>query len=127
MDKIKWYLRHFMDGRNGMDECAKTSMIGACIIMMISNVLRSAMVHLLAWMMFVYGLYRIFSRDVRRRSEENHTFLSYLQLGRMNFEQRKTHRIYLCKNCKRKIRVPKGKGKIEITCPSCGCKMIHHT
>ncbi|WP_207645519.1 hypothetical protein [Marvinbryantia formatexigens] len=53
--------------------------------------------------------------------------MSYVELVKMNFEQRKTHRIFMCKVCGKKVRVPKGKGKIEITCPSCGNKMTHHT
>lgn len=54
-------------------------------------------------------------------------FMIYIELVKMNFEQRKTHRIFMCKACGKKVRVPKGKGKIEITCPSCGNKMTHHT
>lgn len=74
-----------------------------------------------------YGLFRVFSKNREKRLKENHVFMSYVELVKMNFEQRKTHRIFMCKVCGKKVRVPKGKGKIEITCPSCGNKMTHHT
>ena len=45
----------------------------------------------------------------------------------MRFEMRKEYRIFRCKGCGRNIRVPRGKGKLEITCPLCGRKVIHRT
>ena len=36
----------------------------------------------------------------------------------------KTHKIMRCPGCGEKLRVPKGAGKINITCPHCGTKFI---
>ena len=32
----------------------------------------------------------------------------------------KEHKYFTCPNCKTVCRVPRGKGKIVITCPKCG-------
>ena len=42
-------------------------------------------------------------------------------------EQKKIYRFYKCKQCKQKIRVPRGRGKIEITCPKCQNHFIKKT
>ena len=45
----------------------------------------------------------------------------------LNFENRKYARVFLCKKCGRYIRIPKKKGRVEVTCPKCGNKEIHRT
>ncbi|MCR4675383.1 MAG: hypothetical protein K5675_10245 [Lachnospiraceae bacterium] len=42
-------------------------------------------------------------------------------------EQKKIYKFYTCSSCGQKVRVPKGKGKIEITCPKCKNTFIKRT
>ena len=42
-------------------------------------------------------------------------------------EDKKAFKFFKCPACRQKIRVPKGKGKIEITCPRCGDRFIKKT
>ena len=42
-------------------------------------------------------------------------------------EQKKIYKFYTCGQCGQKVRVPKGKGKIEITCPKCRNTFIKRT
>ncbi|MCD7981014.1 MAG: zinc-ribbon domain-containing protein [Clostridiales bacterium] len=42
-------------------------------------------------------------------------------------EQRKIYKFYMCPHCSQKVRVPKGKGRIEITCPKCRTTFIKTT
>ena len=129
----------FMQGRYGVDPFAKFTM-GAALVMIIlamfvgkSNFLGTLLdtVGLLA---IVYTYYRIFSRDIQKRYVENQKFLSMTVKLRTRFnkekylmEQRKTHHIYTCPGCKQKIRIPKGKGKIEIDCPKCHTKFVKNS
>lgn len=81
---------------------------------------------------FVYADYRALSRNISARRAEN---ARYEQMVRDLKEKihpsgaDKTHRVFICpnKSCGQKIRVPKGKGKIEITCPKCGEKFVKRT
>lgn len=80
--------------------------------------------YLLGWGCLIYAYFRMFSRNVRKRYDENVRFLNKTAKIRGFFKsqknlmaQRKDYHIYTCPGCKQKIRIPRGKGKIEIRCP----------
>lgn len=118
--------QRFMNGRYGGDELSKTIM-GLCLACLILNlILGRSGLYWLALVLLGISYFRMFSRDYARRYAENQKFLqmkeqvlSKLGLTRRQIEQRKTHHIYRCPSCKQKIRIPRGKGKICITCPKC--------
>ena len=75
-----------------------------------------------------------FQEIFRSVTGENEKFMSLTAGIRRLFskekymmKQRKDYRIFTCPGCKQKIRIPKGKGKIEITCPKCRTKFIKKT
>ena len=127
MEKLRDSWQRFMRGRNGLDELGQAALIAGCILYIITGFLRSGLLRLVSLALIVYSLYRSFSRDRERRMEENRMAQRYAQLVKLNVTQRTTHRIYMCRRCGKLIRVPKGKGKIEIRCPVCGNKMIRRT
>ena len=82
--------------------------------------------------LLVYSYFRIFSRNFGARSLENQRFLQVTGRIRSFFwslkqDKNSPYRIYPCPGCGQKIRVPKGKGKIEITCPKCQRKFRKRT
>jgi predicted RNA-binding Zn-ribbon protein involved in translation (DUF1610 family) len=127
LEKIKAGLRKFMYGRNGADDLTRVVVIIAVILYVIAAAFGLPVVGVFSLVFLYYALFRMLSRNKEKRMIENQRFINYIQAFKLNFEQRKTHRIFVCKRCGKKIRVPKGKGKIEITCPLCGNRMIHRT
>lgn len=126
----------FMQGRYGVDQLARFSM-GAALVLIIAAIFvrrgstAGAVLDTAGLLIIVYTYYRIFSRDIQKRYAENQKFLRTVGKIRMRFsreksimEQRKTYHIYTCPGCKQKIRIPKGKGKIEIECPKCHTKFV---
>lgn len=76
---------------------------------------------------FIYAYYRVFSRNITKRRAENIAFIGFFTRKKLRFQQRKTHKFYSCPKCKAMLRVPKGRGKIEITCKQCGTQFVKNT
>ena len=115
-----------MYGRYGVDAFGKFLVILGLALIIFSGFTRFRLIPLLAWVVIIYAYFRIFSRNIYKRSAENQSYLKRTAkirsfwLNQKNLmKQRKTHHIYKCPSCHQKIRVPKGKGKIEIRCPKC--------
>lgn len=128
---MKEKLRSFFYGRNGMDSLSSTLSWGSIILMLVSGFIRITLLrstlYYLSLMGLIYAYYRVFSRNLSKRQAENYACLSWKNQCKQRWQQRKTHRFYRCPKCKTVLRVPKGKGKISITCRSCGEKFIKKT
>ena len=129
----------FMMGRNGMDDLAnfevKLSWVPLILMLIFNKVTIVATIfNVLFWVLIVHTYFRIFSKNLSKRYEENQKFLNwrYNQVVKMNklkkrSAQRKDYRFYKCPMCKQEVRVPKGHGKIEITCPKCREKFVRRS
>ena len=91
----------------------------------------SMLLYIFGWGVVIYCYFRIFSRNVQKRYAENQAYLmktykirNWFQNQKNIWQQRKVYHIYTCPSCKQKIRIPKGKGKIEVKCPKCGTTFI---
>lgn len=126
----------FMQGRNGVDDFAKFTMGVAFVSIILAMFMRNgsflgALLDTIGLLAIVYTYYRILSKNIQKRYEENQKYLSMTSKVRTRFQkeknlmmQRKTHHIYTCPGCGQKIRIPRGKGKIEIDCPKCHTKFV---
>lgn len=114
-ERIKTALRGFMVGRNGVDTLAWVFCLAGLLLSILGNFEGLELLGLLSNVLLILALFRIFSRNIPKRQAENQKLTQFLA----RIKSRKTHCYFRCPSCKTQVRVPKGKGKIKITCPSC--------
>ena len=119
-------LQKFMIGRYGVDALGKF-LLGVVVVLWAVNLFANNRI-LYSWalLLMVYAYFRMFSRNTTKRYQENVKFLQIknkvvarFKSEKSQLKQRKTHHIYRCPTCRQKIRIPRGKGRICITCPKC--------
>ncbi len=116
---MKERLARFMMGRYGIDALSKFTLGIAIACMVLNLFFRNGILNGIAFLLLVVCYFRMFSRDIGKRYQENVKYWSLRNKVLRFFKLNKTHHIYRCPQCKQKIRIPKGKGKVEITCPKC--------
>ena len=121
------WLRRMMYGRYGVDQL-NYALMGLYVVLYFLSILfhHSRLLSLLSTLCIVLTFYRMLSRQLDRRRAENARFLEAAAplLRRYNAcksrRRDRDHAYFRCPNCGQQLRVPKGKGKISITCRSCG-------
>lgn len=128
---MKQKIQHFMMGRYGADQLGRLLMGISIVFLLVSLFTRLDIFYILALGFMVYEYYRMMSKKVDRRYAENQKYLNgrYRLVVKWNrrkerFRQRKDYHFYRCPSCKQKVRVPRGKGRICITCPKCKREFI---
>ncbi len=124
--KFRDKLMRFMYGRNGFDDFSSGILI-ICLILSIINIfIGSFIIWVLEYILFGYCLFRVFSRNVYKRRNENMKFMSvwrrvkgFFKLKKSKFRDRKTHIFRICPECKANLRLPKAKGTHTVKCPRC--------
>ena len=128
------WLQKVMAGRYGVDECSRFLNTVALISLLLSIVLNnlfSLIFWLLAIAALIWSYFRMFSRNTYKRRAENNAYLTLRYAAtrkltglRQRLQQKRYYRFYKCPSCRVTTRVPKGKGKIRITCPKCGQSFV---
>ena len=125
-------LSRFMYGRNGVDRLGLTMIWAALLLDIINMLLREKPVvggitGLVSGVLLFTALFRMFSRNLEKRRAENTRFMekvwwpvSRRMAGARQQRMDKEHRYFTCHRCGAVCRVPRGKGRIVITCPRCG-------
>lgn len=119
-------LKNFMKGRYGGDQLSMVLLVTSIILTLIGSWTKLPLLTIISYIPLAFSIYRMFSKDLAKRRMENYKFSifispvysKYKSLQR-KFKERKTHKYFKCPNCKRELRLPKGKGKINIRCPKC--------
>lgn len=119
-EKLAARLGRLMYGRYGTDAL---NMVLTAAAFFCSLFGRSYLLYLLSLALITVVLLRAFSRKIGKRRRENELFTGLFRPR----ADAKTHRHFRCPKCAQKVRVPKGKGRIAITCPKCGEKFVKKT
>lgn len=115
-----------MMGRYGTDRlnmailCA--GLVSSILSMMVSRQPFNLIFWALSYILMIWAIFRSLSRNTYKRYQENRKFLQFFD--RIRDRQ---HRYFDCPKCRQMVRVPRGKGKISITCPRCREKFIRKT
>lgn len=140
MNDFRYKMARFFAGRTGVDALGRFFTWLALLLMIATMITHSNIVYLIAMGCLIYSIWRMFSRNYQKRYRENQWFLNktasiryklnprdlinWFQRIKHNFNQRRMYAIFKCPSCKQKLRVPRGRGKIQVTCRKCGNQFI---
>ena len=120
-----------MTGRYGMDQLGQFLSGLLFVVIRLNLFTRSRLLEFVALAGLFYLYFRMFSKNIGKRYQENQAFLTLrfritekFRQWKLKANDQKNHHIYKCPNCKQKIRIPKGHGKVSIHCPKCGTDFI---
>ena len=126
MAQLTAKLQRFMAGRYGTDRLNMAILGTGLAVCLISPFFNNALINLLftavSYGLMIWAICRSLSRNTYARYQENRKFLQFFD--RLKDRQ---HRYYDCPKCRQVVRVPRGKGKIAITCPKCREKFVRKT
>ncbi len=121
------FLQRFMAGRNGPDNISITLFLATVVLYLLNGFLQFGVLSILSLILFGYCMFRMMSKNIVKRRAEDAKFMNIFSPVKEFFKQKiiqikssKTHKFFKCPSCKNVLRVPRGKGKIHITCPKCG-------
>ena len=128
---MQW-LKKQMLGRYGVDQFSLFLLFISIILYLLALPLHSLIIRLLSTMIIIFSYYRILSKNVYKRQQENFKFIRFytpiLKKGRVKLRQIKefkTHKFLKCPNCHQTLRIPRHKGNLSVTCPK--CKKVFHS
>ncbi len=125
-----------MYGRYGMDSYGRFLLVVSAVCLLIgsltANILSEInLCSLVGVLILIYGYFRMLSKNLQRRAQENYVyygakneFTRIIQKLIKKFSYNKTHKVFKCPKCKQQLRVPRGRGKICITCSKCKHEFI---
>jgi phage FluMu protein Com len=129
-----------MMGRYGIDSLWKALLVFYIIALLITNVLyRFSKIaygafYALSLAILIFAIFRVFSKNIEARRSENESWLRFtggikqkFNFQKNKWKQRKTHKFVKCKGCKKTLRLPKHRGKINVTCPHCKNQFVVNT
>ena len=129
MEKLRNKFIAFMYGRNGPDRLYRASVAVFMVLAVINIFVHSVILSVLSWALFIWTMFRCFSKNVYKRGLENQAYLRLEEKVVKKFGMTKTmltdkeHCYKKCRHCKAYLRLPKRSGTHTAVCPKCGEKI----
>ena len=125
--RIGDWFRNFMIGRYGADKLNTHLLIAGVVLMLIGSIFGKKFVlaswcSLLSYVPLIWCIFRMYSRNIEARRRENAAYVNFFA-----HLKDKEHRYFRCPRCHQTVRVPRGRGKINIRCPKCSERFIKNT
>lgn len=133
MNRFRDWVSRVMYGRYGVDQLGRVLLYVEIALLFVSAFVPNIFLSIVTAMLLVWIFFRMMSRNISRRAEENRRFLSGWNrvksffTGGMRAAKDRDHAYFRCPSCGQRVRVPKGKGHIQITCPRCHTQFIKNT
>ncbi len=134
LGNLLFRLRQLMQGGYGNDGLTMPLVVLSCVVTLISSLSHLWWLRLLGSAILLWAIFRMFSKNHIARRKELQIYFNLKQkiTGfsdnlKTEYQNHKTRKYFKCPNCKGRLFVPRGKGKIQITCRKCGHKFIKRT
>lgn len=140
LSNLGYKIQRFMIGRYGADQLWRALMIFYLLSIVITNIvyrfskIAYYSLSVLSLAIIIFAVFRVFSKNIEARRKENQEWLKITGGIRQKFifakeqnKQKKTHKFVKCKQCKKVLRLPKNKGKLNVSCPHCKNQFVVNT
>ena len=115
-----------MQGRNGVDNLGYHALWTGLIISLVDTLIGLGILGLLGTALYIYAIFRMFSRNVEKRQEENRRYVHFTNNRKKEVKQfflrlkgTKEYKYFRCPSCKNRLRLRRGCGEKHITSPVC--------
>lgn len=125
-ERLKFSFSRFMYGRYGADQFSRAIVTASLILLIVSNLTGMLLLYYLSFSGYVYAVFRMFSRNLQKRAQENEAYLNKTSKWRTEYAQakvrwrnRKQYKYFKCPQCRARMRLTRGVGEKQITCRNC--------
>ena len=127
IQKIRAALSRWMAGRHGADNLSFFTLITGIVLSLTGSMLRSGFVSFIGFALYILTLFRMLSRNLEARTKENRKYLELTGNWSTKIRQffrrmknQKEYKYFKCPGCRQLLRLKRGSGEKNITCPKCG-------
>ena len=124
---MKQSVRKWMSGRYGADQLAVFTLILGLVLSILGSIFRSGLIEFLGLVLYLWTVFRMFSRNTEARRKENRKFLETTGQWKRKAQQfmrrmknRKEYKYFKCPQCRQLLRLKRGCGEKTVTCAKCG-------